>query len=287
MGWRFGANLGPSLQYVLTRTGPRKESVHRVVSELNANGIAQASIDELETTVGFCDLEKAADELVNGRSSEISKLKEAANINESIGSKTFNLEMLGSEVTFDPECIFSRLALSRSFIEIANRYFRMQTRLRYFNVWYTAASSSSARESQLWHFDREDRMILKVFVYLRDVDHGSGPFTYAPGTHKKGEHSGLSPAFFDESGVRRTTDEQMSAVFPKKNWRVCSGVKGSVIFADTRGFHKGGEARTGDRLMFTCMYTSPASESRTLMRHPENMVSRSMTRTQRAALGIT
>ena len=32
-------------------------------------------------------------------------------------------------------------------------------------------------------------------------------------------------------------------------------------YADTNGYHRGGLARTGDRVMYTCMYTSRASES--------------------------
>jgi hypothetical protein len=47
---------------------------------------------------------------------------------------------------------------------------------------------------------------------------------------------------------------------------VGTGDAGTIIFADTRGFHKGGEARTRDRLMYTCMYTSQASDSRRLLK---------------------
>jgi len=255
----------------------------QIVKDLNLNGIATISFDELNTEIGFSDLETEADQLVSRRTSEIAKLKQT---DASIGKKTFNLEMLGSEITFDPASIFSRFALSASFVNVANLYFRMKARLRYYNVWYTAATTSDARESQLWHFDREDRLILKVFVYLRDVDGGSGPFTYAPRTHKKGALRSLSPDYFDENGVRRTTDDQMAAALSRENWRVCTGKKGTVIFADTRGFHKGGEARTSDRLMFTCMYTSPASESKNLLRFPEKLEIDQMERAQKSALGI-
>ena len=127
---------------------------------------------------------------------------------------------------------------------------------------------SVLRESQLWHFDREDKLIVKAFVYLDDVEAGTGPFTYAPGTHPKGIHASLKPEFMMEGNVRRTSDAHMEAACPRAEWRVCTGKKGTIIFADTRGYHKGGEARTGDRLMFTCMYTSPASQSKDLIRFP-------------------
>ncbi len=274
------------MRFLLSGTGRLTESDAEIVRSLNSDGVVVVPFDNLETDVGFCELESAVNELVSSRAPEISKLKHTANTDRLIGQKTFTLEMLGSEWTFDPTNIFARFALSRSFVNIANSYFRMQTRLRYYNVWYTSASETTARESQLWHFDREDRYILKVFVYLSDVDIGSGPFTYAPGTHKKGRFSSIAPAFFDENGVRRTTDEQMSNVYPPERWRVCTGMKGTVVFADTRGFHKGGEARTSDRLMFTCMYTSPASESRKLIRYPEKFETGEIERFQRSALGL-
>lgn len=274
------------MRFLLSGTGRLTKSDAEIVRSLNSDGVVVVPFDNLVTDVSFCDLKTAATDLVASRAPDISKLKDAAKIDPSIGRKTFNLEMLGSELTFDPTNIFARFALSRSFVNIANSYFRMQTRLRYYNVWYTSASETTARESQLWHFDREDRYILKVFVYLSDVDIGSGPFTYAPGTHKKGRFSSIAPAFFDENGVRRTTDEQMSNVYPPERWRVCTGMKGTVVFADTRGFHKGGEARTSDRLMFTCMYTSPASESRKLIRYPEKFETGEIERFQRSALGL-
>jgi hypothetical protein len=163
----------------------------------------------------------------------------------------------------------------------------MRARLRYYNVWYTAASTSEARESQLWHFDREDKYILKVFLYMNDVDEGSGPFTYAPGTHQKGRDRSIDPEHFTEGGVRRTNDEQMARAFPRERWRICTGKKGTIIFADTRGYHKGGEARTGDRLMFTCMFTSPASESKKLIDFPAAFDAAGLSEDQLAALDLS
>jgi hypothetical protein len=92
------------------------------------------------------------------------------------------------------------------------------------------------------------------------VDLGAGPFTYALGTHRKGSVR-AEPEYFLEGRVKRTEDEQMAAIVPKDRWRVATGVAGTIIFADTNGYHRGGLARTSDRVMYTCMYTSRASES--------------------------
>lgn len=282
--WRYGANLSPTIDY---KIGSRQElsPVEKgLVDQLNSDGIAFTSIHQLfgdETEL--MELESAARQMLESRNEEIRELRSVAN-EDDIGSKTFNLELLGSELRFDPENGFAKFALNRSLLDIADAYFGMRSKLRYYNVWKTFASTGKARESQLWHFDREDNYILKVFLYLDDVDEGAGPFTYAPGTHRKGQHRKIEPEHLLEGGVRRTTDDQMRAVYPERNWVRAVGSKGTIIFADTRGYHKGGEARTKDRLMFTCMFTSPASESKRLIEYPEHLDLTALSPQQRRAL---
>lgn len=287
VGWRYGSNLSSTIGYWRDHESRLRPVEKQIARDLDTYGIAISSIDKvLADSAEFEKLDIATGLLLRKKKADIDGLQFSANDESSVGSKTFNLEMLGSEVDFDPQSIFARFALNSSFLNIANTYFRMLARLRYYNVWYTAASKSTARESQLWHFDREDNYILKAFLYLDDVDEGAGPFTYAPATHKKGQFRSINPQHFLEGGVRRTTDEQMDAVYPKKDWKMCTGKKGTIVFADTRGFHKGGEARSKDRLMYTCMFTSPASESKDLLKIPADLRAASLTLDQRRALGI-
>lgn len=286
-GWKYGSNIRSTLSYGITPKGVLKGTEKAIVDELNSTGIAITSLDRLLSGESeFRLLASAVDRLVEHKRQEIDYLKSHANDETAIGIKTFNLECLGSELTFDADSAFARFALNDSLLNIANAYFRMHAKLRYYNVWYTAASSGKARESQLWHFDREDFYILKVFLYLDDVDEGAGPLTYAPGTHKKGKYYDLNPEFFVEGGVRRTTDDQMKAVYSEDKWVRAVGKKGTIVFADTRGFHKGGEARTKDRLMFTSMYTSPASESKNLIHFAENFDKAALDRRRLRALGL-
>lgn len=283
--WRYGSNLSPTFEYKINKIY-LSDVEKDIINKLNADGIAVTSIDELFADDSeFRVLDAATRALLDDRKQEIDGLKSMAN-DPAIGDKTFNLEMLGSELIFDSDSIFARFALNSRLLNIANAYFQMYAKLRYYNVWNTFASQGSARESQLWHFDREDNYILKLFLYLEDVDEGTGPFTYAPGTHRKGRFHSIEPEFFMEGGVRRTTDEQMNAVFPREKWKRGTGKKGTIIFADTRGFHKGGEARTKDRLMYTCMYTSRASESKELLKVPSNIETNTLTNEQLRNLGI-
>lgn len=282
--WRYGFNFRPSVGYKLNGSAGSDRAASKVIKDLNRNGIAVTTVDEcLGENACFAELEAAVADLLEKRSGELEQLKAKAT-DKAIGEKTFNVELLGSPVDFDPQSVFARFALQKTLLSIANAYFGMLVKLRYYNVWYTFATNAEARESQLWHFDREDNYILKIFLYLRDVDEGAGPFTYAPQTHRKGKLSGRQPAYHLEQNVRRSTDEQMAAVVPEADWVRATGKKGTIVFADTRGFHKGGEARTEDRLMYTCMFTSPASQSARLLKFTGGEDLKQFDEFQRAAL---
>ncbi|MGH9947778.1 MAG: phytanoyl-CoA dioxygenase family protein [Pyrinomonadaceae bacterium] len=285
--WRYGLNFSPTLDYKLGRGGGLNAVEKGIVNTLDRDGIAFSSINELLADGSqFDELETATKNLLDAKTGEFENLRSRVNDESEIGNKTFNWEVLGSELSFDSGCAFARFGLNDTLLNVANAYFGMIAKLRYYNVWKTFASNGAARESQLWHFDREDNYILKMFLYLDDVDEGAGPISYAPGTHRKGSSRAIKPEYFIEGGVRRTTDEQMNAVFPKDRWVTGVGKKGTIVFADTRGFHKGGEARTKDRLMYTCMFTSPASQSKRLITFPPNLETDSLTDKQIRALQI-
>jgi len=284
--WRYGANLAPTVQHFVGTNNELSDVTSRIVDELNSNGVAIARVEDLLSADVIANLATHTRDLLSEKAADISDMKAMVDTDSTVGKKTFNLELLGSEPEFDPESVFANLGLSNSLLAIANSYLRMTAQLRYYNVWYTTASTGVSRESQLWHFDREDNYILKLFLYLDDVDEGTGPFTYAPGTHRNGRHRSIKPEFIMEGNVKRTTDEQMAAVYPRENWKICTGTKGTIVFADTRGYHKGGEARTKDRLMFTCMYTSPASQSKDLLRFPKEFNSTGLSQEKRRALRI-
>jgi hypothetical protein len=262
--WRYLYNFAPTLTYQFNRHSLSEEG-RRVAEELNRKGVAITSVEKLlgvnspyeQLSSDVARLERdLADDLLSARA--------AAESDTTVGKKTFIYMLLGDCPRLEPESIYARFALQEPILRIANAYFGMYTRLRYYNVWRTFATRDKPRESQLWHRDREDQLILKMFVYLSDIDDGAGPFTYVPGSHRKGKLR-CEPDYFLEDNVRRSNDEQMSKVAPRDGWISCTGPKGTIVFADTGGYHKGGEARERDRLIYTCMFTSPASESRELL----------------------
>jgi hypothetical protein len=258
--WRFVFNLAPTVLWGLSENRLSGEAF-RVLESLNQQGVAITSASELlERETCFPEMTQSVEDLELRMAGQLAEARGRADDSE-IGQKSFIVPLLGENPLLDPQSVFARFALERPVLQIANAYLGMYSRLRYFNVWHTLATRSRPRESQLWHRDREDRMILKVFVHLSDIDRGAGPFTYAAGTHLKGKLK-VSPAFTLEGGVRRSDDHQMEAVAPSHRWVECVGAAGTIVFADTGGFHKGGLARQRDRILYTSMYTSPACESR-------------------------
>ncbi|MGE0448371.1 MAG: hypothetical protein AB7Q29_02195 [Vicinamibacterales bacterium] len=263
VAWRYALNAAPSWSYARHRRVLSDEAA-RVARDLDRDGVALTSVEALGLDAPlFAELARSVDRLESERADEIANARRLANDTGAIGSKTFNIELLGSTPALDPAGVFCRFAIEPPILTLANTYFRMFTRLRYVNVWHTLATDVPPRESQLWHRDREDFLIMKVFVYLSDVGDDAGPFTYAPGTHPKGPIR-QEPAYSLEGVVRRTTDAQMADVVRPDRWITARGPRGTIVFSDTRGFHKGGLARRADRLMFTCMFTSGASASREL-----------------------
>ena len=265
--WRYLYNLAPTLTYRFDNFQLSDEG-SRILAGLNRDGVALTSASSLfGSDTCYSDLYSWFEQLRDQHSEALEIARREAASNEGT-KKNFIYEYLGHHPMLAPAEIAVRFALHQRVLEIANAYLGMYTRLRYINVWHTFASLAAARQSQLWHRDREDRYILKVFVYLSEVDEASGPFTYAPGTHGKGNISKL-PASFVEGGVHRTSDDQMAEVVPANRWINCLGPRGTIVFADTRGYHKGGLARKSDRIIYTCMFTSPASESEEFFRRPE------------------
>jgi hypothetical protein len=231
------------------------------VARLKRDGIAITSVDELSGSHSLFDELQTA---VWNYETALAKEIEASRANASLQdrAKSYVLALLGPVPTLDPSDIFVRFALQLDVLAIANSYFGMLTKLRSYNVWHNFPTHAPPRESQLWHCDPEDRCILKMFVYLTDVDEGAGPLSFAPGTHSLGTvKTAVQSKVFKEGRtyVHRSDDTQINEVVPRKQWITAVGSKGTVVFADTRGYHKGGFAVERERILYTCMFTSKAS----------------------------
>jgi hypothetical protein len=64
------------------------------------------------------------------------------------------------------------------------------------------------------------------------------------------------------SYVPRVEEEAMDTCVPREQWRTITGPAGTVVFADTAGYHRGGFVERGTRLALMCHYGSQAAWQR-------------------------
>jgi hypothetical protein len=150
-----------------------------------------------------------------------------------------------------------RLGTHQRLLDLANAYLQMWSKLEYVDVWYTPpAGKDERRASQRWHRDFNDRHLLKAFLYLVDVDEDTGPFEYVPRSAPGGELDRLWP--WRPLGENYPPEDEFAE---RVNGRsvTFTAPKGTIIFCNTSGFHRGGFASGKPRVLATLTWDSPAS----------------------------
>lgn len=121
-------------------------------------------------------------------------------------------------------------------------------------------------DTLLWHRDIEDRRVLKIIVYLNDVQEKHGPFEYVPLSLTSMYH----PSFYQiKSKIKNSgiNDETLNKIIPKSAWKSCTGAAGTVIFADTRRLLHHGTLRTEERSTLFFVYTANPPKKPQLCTH--------------------
>jgi hypothetical protein len=153
---------------------------------------------------------------------------------------------------YDASDPFVRIALHPAALAVVNGYLRLRSTLRALELWHTWPTPGEAIQTQLWHRDADDVMNVKLFCYFTEVNRAAGPLTYAPGTHPLGGRR-MRPAHDQHL---RSTDEQMAQVVPEPEWVVLEGGPGTIVFADTCGYHKQLKPESEERLKLVAQYVS-------------------------------
>ena len=112
-------------------------------------------------------------------------------------------------------------------------------------------ADSCVVSTRQWHRDIEDRSVLKLIVYLVDVDVDGGPFTYA--------------SLEDSRGAARTLryvggfipDAKFATVVPPQRWGQAVGPRWTAAMPDTAAiFHRAQAPVLRDRYSVTFTWTS-------------------------------
>jgi ectoine hydroxylase-related dioxygenase (phytanoyl-CoA dioxygenase family) len=231
----------------------------RVLERVREEGYAVVPMSELisDTTV-TSELEAEAGRFITQTEAELAREREGgeSSLRRRPG-KEFVVRKYAYEVELGLDDPWLRLGLNARLLDIANTYLGMWAKLEYVDVWYTPPVDQAERQSsQRWHRDFNDRHLLKAFLYLVDVDEDSGPFEYVPRSAPGGELDHLWP--WRPLGDNYPPDEEFAAKLAEKAVSF-TAPKGTLIFCNTSGFHRGGFAIGKPRVLATVTYSSPAS----------------------------
>jgi hypothetical protein len=112
-----------------------------------------------------------------------------------------------------------------------------------------------------WHRDSPFRHQFKVIIYLTDVSIESGPFEYIPESHKAKMLQKASLALSRPLDADRFEDAQVQHLLDAgvlNKPASVTGLSGTVMYADTRGLHRGRPLAAGQRraVTFYCYHRS-------------------------------
>lgn len=114
-------------------------------------------------------------------------------------------------------------------------YFGRTPKIQNKQIWWSF-SDREEREAQMWHRDIDNIFFLKCFIYLTDVNENCGPHHYSAGSHRVNRLLSFG----------RFTDEDLE----NNGFHVPEvgilGNKGSMIFEDTFGLHRGSSPVKGN-----------------------------------------
>jgi hypothetical protein len=133
-------------------------------------------------------------------------------------------------------------ALSEPLLDLAERY--MGLPVRHFGVAVKREiANGELVGTRHFHTDPEDENVLKIIVYLNDVDAGTGPFQC------------LSAP--DSAKVGRARGAELERIVPPSNWVTCLGPRLTANICDTaRCLHRASPPLTTDRYSITFSYLS-------------------------------
>lgn len=231
---------------------------NEAVKALSTDGIFRSSVEALaQDSTLFHELSRDAHMLLAGQDVQ-RKIRQRYNPHD---AKWYVVRAIGHRARRPSlPSSFIRFFLHPQILSIASAYLGLQVRLNYTDVWHNipVRDGEPPISAEFWHRDHEDKRLIKLFVFLTDVDETMGPFTYVKRSQLGGEFGHVFPAIpptgrYPEQDVlgQLIEDTPLHSVS-------CVGPAGSTILCDTSGLHRGGRSVTKPRIVLVGVYTSNA-----------------------------
>ena len=225
------------------------DKLDEIVSELFKYGISVRKIEDVLGQVKGLDiLEKSLTWIQsNEKNLEQNKIKKFL----------WTYFPTGSNRELDLSNPITKFYLSSEIIYVAAKYLGYIPQLNEIVIQKTTvAGSKDPVQSQKWHRDPQEMRTFKVFLYLSDVNEGSGPFVYLKGSSptSKGKLSTIFPQIKPKGSYPEAS--VIEKLVSNEDIFTATASLGTVIFCDTAGIHKGGFATSNERIMATGFYPS-------------------------------
>jgi hypothetical protein len=194
----------------------------RIVGELDRGGLSVSSIEELDLG--------GSDEMIRSARRVADELAERS-------ATTPKHTLTARQAQLAPYPIIFRWGLAMRLLRIVEAYLRLPVGYDGLSFYYSMADSREAGP-RVWHRDREDRRMIKVAVYLNDVDDDGGPYEVMrpePNARMIGRRG------FSYQNLPTEAAEQILGA-PRESWvQSVTGPAGTVFFSDTAHYYHRGK----------------------------------------------
>jgi hypothetical protein len=226
------------------------------VSDLKRVGLHQTNFSEFVASAA--DYQALRGE-IDGLLQDYSVRRQIRERNSKQGSKWYVVRAFGLEPRQPVPSSLAKFVLSDQVLNMANAYLGLQGRLIYLDVWHNLSRSHSEPpiSSEYWHRDHEDIRIVKMFLYLTDVDEWSGPLEYLCDSQAGGRYDSVFPSQSPYGSYPQ--EDALRRMIPEWSARLCVGPAGTLVFWDSSGFHRGGRVVRGARQVLVATFASDAS----------------------------
>jgi hypothetical protein len=169
-------------------------------------------------------------------------------------NKKFWVRLLDDEIKkkgLTSESPFVKFAIQDRILKLVASYLGEAPYLGSVTLTFSEHSQEKLKSSQLWHLDRDDVRMCKMFVYLTDVeDDDSGPFTF----YDKTLSGKITQTFLGGHYPDEVVFPQVGKEPPIK----MKGKKLAAFIVDTsRCFHMGSRVAPGShRLLYTALFVT-------------------------------
>lgn len=146
----------------------------------------------------------------------------------------------------------NRLATHPEVLRVVSNYLGMLPILHRINLLYSPNDEEVELSSQYFHLDPGDLHMMKIFVFVEDVDAETGPTTALPAARS------LQVGRAIDYRNTRVPDEVIARLGGTENLVECVGPAGTMAFLDTCGcFHMGSRRASKPRAVIMIQYQSP------------------------------